>query len=172
MTAIPAVEGCVPSLLHCLILPSPAREAGCLISPISCDASWVPCTSCAFPLKKSAHAVLSSAACRKFGYLARFSRDVGYHGARSASFQSVETKIVKERRMRDASQICGHARVFWESCFVSGHDFSRAVKTRQKSGLLAPALFFLQNVSGQAFRAGCAIAGAKAQFSFNPLRPD
>jgi hypothetical protein len=30
----------------------------------------------------------------------------------------------------------------------------------------------LKIVSGQAFRAGRAIAGAEAQLSFNPLRPD
>jgi hypothetical protein len=37
---------------------------------------------------------------------------------------------------------------------------------------LAPGLFIRLVISGQAFRAGCALAGAKAQFSFIPLRPD
>jgi hypothetical protein len=33
-------------------------------------------------------------------------------------------------------------------------------------------LVLLRIAFGQAFRAGCAMAGAKAQFSFHSLRPD
>jgi triphosphoribosyl-dephospho-CoA synthase len=40
---------------------------GCPTPPISCEVSWVPQTSCAFPQEKGAHADLSRVAYRKFG---------------------------------------------------------------------------------------------------------
>ena len=47
---------------------------------ISCETCWVPRAQCAFPLMKGAHVVVSRAAYRKFGYLARFWPDVGING--------------------------------------------------------------------------------------------
>jgi triphosphoribosyl-dephospho-CoA synthase len=53
--------------MHRHVNSLPSTIAGCPISPISCEVSWVPHTSCAFPQKKGAHADLSRAAYRKFG---------------------------------------------------------------------------------------------------------
>jgi hypothetical protein len=44
-----------------------ATTEGCPTSPISCEAQWGSATFMRLSLKKGAHAVLSSAACRKFG---------------------------------------------------------------------------------------------------------
>jgi hypothetical protein len=67
------------------------------------------------------------------------------------------------------------ARLYWlrkNSCFVSGHDFSRAVNGWADEGF-SPWVFLLrpgekntvhaQIIRGHEFRAGYAVAGAKAQ---------
>jgi hypothetical protein len=46
----------------------------------------------ALSLQKGAHAVVSRAASRKFGYLARFSRDVGYREPQPRGSQNPNTK--------------------------------------------------------------------------------
>src|SRR5258707_13618278 len=43
------------------------QNRGCPISPISCEASWVPPILMRLSLTKGAHADMYTAACRKFG---------------------------------------------------------------------------------------------------------
>jgi triphosphoribosyl-dephospho-CoA synthase len=45
----------------------PSTTPGCPTPPISCEVSWVPQSSCAFPQEKGAHTDLSRVAYRKFG---------------------------------------------------------------------------------------------------------
>jgi hypothetical protein len=64
------------------------RNPGCPTSPISCGVSWIPGTSCAFPQRKAHTQSRLGLRTGNSGHLARFSRDVGYHCAKSLTFST------------------------------------------------------------------------------------
>jgi hypothetical protein len=75
-----------------LSLHQPETNPGCPTSPISCAVCSVPQTSCSFPYRKAHTQSCPEQRAGNSGYLARFSREVGYREPQLRRSQRLDTK--------------------------------------------------------------------------------